>query len=152
MAQRQPQAPVTHPVAAPQVALSRGKPIHVPQQGGVPRVAADETGAVRREATQGAASDADQEASLEARIRDAVQAAVRYPAAARMMEITGRARVRLDYRDGLVNGSLLAQSSGTPMLDQAALSAAQGAHYPATPPALAGRLMRFLVWVEFRAG
>ena len=69
-----------------------------------------------------------------------------------MMDITGRARVQLDYRNGVVNGPLLAQSSGTPMLDQAALSAAQGAHYPAPPPALAGRLMHFLVWVEFRIG
>jgi hypothetical protein len=33
---------------------------------------------------------------LEARIRDAVQAAVHYPAAARMMGVTRRARVLLE--------------------------------------------------------
>ena len=87
---------------------------------------------------------------LEARIRDAVQAAVRYPAAARMMGVTGRARVRLDYQNGVVDDPSLAQSSGAPMLDHAAISAAQGAHYPPPPPDLAGRLMRFLVWVEFK--
>ena len=140
------------PVTPPQVASSRGsRPVHVPQQNSVSVVAA-EAGASRDEAAQGPAHDTDQEASLEARIRDAVQAAMRYPAAARMMDITGRARVQLVYRNGAVNGSLLAQSSETPMLGQAALSAAQGTHYPASPPALAGRLMRFLVWVEFRTG
>ena len=151
-AAHQPRLPATHRVTPPQVASSRSStPVHGPQQGSVSVVAA-EAGAVRREAAQGVAHASDQETSLEARIRDAVQAAVRYPAAARMMDVTGRARVQLDYRDGAVHGPLLAQSSGTPMLDQAALSAAQDAHYPATPPALAGRLMRFLVWVEFRTG
>ena len=95
---------------------------------------------------------ADQEAGLAARIRKAVQAAVHYPAAARMMGVTGRARVQLNYRNGVVDGPSLAQSSGMPVLDQAAINAAQGARYPETPPELAGRLMRFLVWVEFRSG
>jgi protein TonB len=89
---------------------------------------------------------------LEARIREAVQAAAHYPAAARMMGVTGRARVQLDYRDGAADGPSLAQSSGMPILDRAALAAAQRAHYPATPRELAGRLMHFLVWVEFRSG
>lgn len=98
-----------------------------------------------------AAHAADQEAVLEARVRDAVQAAVHYPAAARMMGLTGRARVRLDYQNGVVDDPSLAQSSGAPMLDRAAISAAQAANYPPAPPDLAGRLLRFLVWVEFRS-
>ena len=151
-AQRQPRLPAARPVKPAQVAPSRGgTPAHGPRENNIAVVAA-EAGAAGREAGQGPAHYTEQEAGLEAGIRDAVQAAVRYPAAARMMEVTGRARVQLDYRNGTVGGTLLAQSSGTPMLDQAALSAAQGAHYPATPPALAGRLMRFLVWVEFRTG
>ncbi|WP_428491049.1 energy transducer TonB [Rhodopila sp.] len=93
----------------------------------------------------------DQQSALEERIRDAVQAAVHYPAAARMMGVTGRARVRLDYRSGVVDDPSLAQSSGAPMLDHAAISAARTAHYPPPPPELAGRLLRFLVWVEFRS-
>ena len=105
-------------------------------------------------ADQGAAAPAhaaDQQAALEGRIRDAVQAAVHYPPAARMMGVTGRARVQLDYRNGAVDDPSLAKSSGTPMLDHAAISAAQDAHYPTPPPELAGRLMHFLVWVEFRS-
>ena len=94
----------------------------------------------------------EQRATLEGRVRDAVQAAVHYPAAARMMGLAGRARLRLNYRDGGVDSPSVAQSSGTPMLDQAALKAAQGAHYPATPPELVGHLLPLLVWVEFRNG
>jgi len=92
------------------------------------------------------------EASLEARIRDAVQAAVHYPAAARMMGVTGRARVLLDYHGGSVASPVLTQSSGTAMLDDAALAAARVAHYPPAPAEIEGRLLRLLVWVEFRPG
>jgi protein TonB len=94
---------------------------------------------------------ADLEAALSARIRAAVQAAVHYPAAARMMGITGRARVMLTYRDGAVGGPALAQSSGVAQLDEAALAATRTAHYPPPPPAVAGQALRFLVWVEFGA-
>lgn len=95
---------------------------------------------------------ANQEATLEARIRDAVQAAVRYPSAARMMGVTGRARVQFDYRSGAVADPVLAQSSGTPMLDNAALAATRAAHYPPAPAPIEGRLLRLLVWVEFQPG
>jgi len=94
----------------------------------------------------------NQEASLEARIRDAVQAAVHYPAAARMMGITGRARLLLDYYSGVVASPVLAQSSGTAMLDDAALAAARAAHYPPAPVEIEGRLLHLLVWVEFKPG
>jgi len=87
---------------------------------------------------------------LEARIREAVQAAVHYPAAARMMGVTGRARVLLDYRSGAVASPALMQSSGTPMLDDAALAAARTARYPPAPPEVGARLLQLLVWVEFR--
>jgi len=92
------------------------------------------------------------EAALEARIRDAVQAAVHYPAAARMMGVTGRARVLLDYRSGSVSSPMLAQSSGASMLDEAALAAARAAHYPPAPAEIQGQLLRLLVWVEFKPG
>jgi len=98
------------------------------------------------------APSADAEARLEARIRDAVQAAVTYPSAARMMGLTGRARVLLEYYAGSVDNPTLAQSSGTPMLDSAALAAARGAHYPKPPPDLEGQRLRLLVWVEFKTG
>ena len=89
------------------------------------------------------------ESSLEARIREAVQAAVQYPAAARMMNLRGRARVRLDYQDGNVGGVGLAQSAGNGLLDSAAIRAVQEARYPKPPSEIAGRLLRLLVWVDF---
>jgi len=91
----------------------------------------------------------DVEATLEARIRDAVQAAVRHPASARMMGVTGRARVQLQYRSGSLLGLDLLQSSGTPSLDDAALAAARTARYPAAPPEIGGRTLLLRVWVEF---
>ena len=97
------------------------------------------------------ANAADVESTLQARVRDAVQAAVRYPAAARMMQLTGRTRMLLDYRDGSVAGPSVVQSSGIQMLDQAALTAAQTARYPLPPPSLYGRALRMLVWVDFRS-
>jgi protein TonB len=98
------------------------------------------------------AKSGDSEARLEGRIREAVQAAVHYPPAARMMGVTGRARVLLDYQGGAVDNPTLAQSSGAPLLDTAALAAARDAHYPKPPPDLEGQRLRFLVWVEFRTG
>lgn len=74
-----------------------------------------------------------------------------YPAAARMMSLTGRARVQLDYRNGAASPALV-QSAGVPMLDDAALSAARTAHYPPPPPDIGDRLLRLLVWVEFQPG
>lgn len=91
------------------------------------------------------------EASFEQRIRDAVQDAVRYPAAARMMGITGRARLELVYRAGAVSTVTLAQSAGGAMLDNAAVVAAHAARYPAAPAEIGDRTLRFLIWVEFGA-
>lgn len=144
-----------HATTATQVAVARNHPPTAtagdtkPDHLAGPQIASPLSKTAGRSQTSGGI--ADPEASLEGEIRDAVQAAVHYPAAARMMGLTGRVRVQLNYRNGSVDAPLLAQSSGMNMLDQAALSAAQGAHYPATPPDLAGRLMRFLIWVEFRS-
>jgi protein TonB len=92
---------------------------------------------------------ANAESSLEARIREAVQAAVQYPAAARLMSLRGRARVRLDYQDGAVDGVGLAQSAGNDLLDRAAIRAVQEARYPKPPSEIAGHLLRLVVWVDF---
>ena len=77
---------------------------------------------------------------------------MRYPAAARMMGLIGRARVQLDYRAGAVTTAALAQSAGASILDDAALGAVRAAHYPPPPPQLGERLLRLLVWVEFKSG
>jgi periplasmic protein TonB len=98
-----------------------------------------------------AASSAGLEASFEARIRDAVQAALRYPAAARMMNLHGRARVSLDYQAGAVSDLHIVQSAGSPLLDKAALNAVREARLPQAPAEIGSRLLRLLVWVEFNA-
>jgi protein TonB len=91
-------------------------------------------------------------AAFDALLRQAVQAAVRYPAAAQMMGLTGRARVAFDYKDGAVGTVRLEQSAGSPLLDGAALVAVRGAHYPAPPQALAGQTLSRRLWVELEPG
>jgi protein TonB len=66
-----------------------------------------------------------------------------------MMGLSGKAGVAFDYRDGTVmNGVRLARSTGTPMLDAAALAAVRDAHYPKPPPEVANHMLPLLVWVE----
>ena len=89
------------------------------------------------------------EASFKARVRDAVQAAVHYPAAARMMAITGRARLELSYRAGSLLAATLVQSAGASILDEAAIAAARAAHYPPPPADVGDRTLQFLIWVTF---
>lgn len=91
--------------------------------------------------------------SLRSRIRDAVQAAVRCPATARMMGLSGKAGVAFDYHDGAMTGAAtLARTSGTPVLDTAALNAVRNAHYPAAPPEAAAQVLHLLIWVEEACG
>ena len=93
------------------------------------------------------------EDTLRGRIREAVQAVVHCPAAARMMHRSGIARVAFDYRDGALTGSpQLAGSSGTPMLDDAAIAAVNRAHYPLPPPEQANRVLRLVISVEEACG
>ena len=88
-------------------------------------------------------------ASFEAELRSAIQAAVRYPQAARMMQLTGKTLVGFDFRDGAVSHLRVITSSGTDLLDHAALDAVRNAPYPATPQALQGKTMAFTIWVRF---
>jgi protein TonB len=89
-------------------------------------------------------------ASFEAELRSAIQAAVRYPQAARMMQLTGKTLVGFDFRDGTVSQIRVLQSSGADLLDQAALDAVRNAPYPPTPKALQGKTMAFTIWVRFQ--
>jgi protein TonB len=133
-----------------EVAAQASHPVPArPGPASAPALAAQAAGASTAPPSARQAHNGDHEAALEARIRDAVQAAVHYPAAARMMSLTGRARLQLDYRNGAASPALV-QSSGAPMLDDAALSAARAAHYPSPPPDIGDRLLRLLVWVEFQ--
>ncbi|MHB1098888.1 MAG: energy transducer TonB [Burkholderiales bacterium] len=82
-------------------------------------------------------------------VREAVQAAVRYPYAARVAHISGKTQVSFTYRDRNVFHPEVAVSSGYAMLDNAAKQAVETAAYPSPPPELAGRNLQFLVWVRF---
>lgn len=79
----------------------------------------------------------------------AVQAAMRYPYAARMAHIEGKTQVAFDYLDGAASNPSVAVSSGYDMLDKAAIQAVGSAIFPTAPHDLAGRRLRILIWVRF---
>ena len=89
------------------------------------------------------------QARFEDQVRSAVQSAMRYPYAAKLAHISGRAQVSFDYTDGRVSAVKIAVSSGYGMLDSAALQAVSAAAYPPPPKNLAGKSMPFEVWVRF---
>ncbi len=89
--------------------------------------------------------------TLEGEIREAVQEALRYPAASRMMGEEGRSLVGFDYRDRAVSNLRLLASSGIARLDDAALATVRDASYP-PPGKAAGRTLSLAVWVTFRLG
>ena len=87
--------------------------------------------------------------SFEAALREAIQATVHFPEAARLMHLQGRTLVRFTFRDGHVSAIRIVTSSGVPPLDQAAIAAVRNAPCPPTPAALAGRALSFEIWVRF---
>ena len=87
--------------------------------------------------------------SFEGALREAIQAAVRFPEAARLMHVSGRVLVSFEFLDGQVSQVRVAHSSGVDMLDSAAMAAVREAPYPPTPAALASQPMRFRIWVRF---
>jgi protein TonB len=94
-------------------------------------------------------SDIKPSALFQARLRDAVQAAVRYPNAARIMRLTGHVRLGFAYQDGTISSPHVVQSSGQRMLDDAALTALNSAAFPAPPPELKGHLLNLEIVVTF---
>jgi periplasmic protein TonB len=65
-------------------------------------------------------------------IRDAVQAAARYPRLARSQGIEGTVTVRFRLVNGRAAGASIHQSAGDPLLDEAALQAVAAARFPPT--------------------
>nr|WP_283848746.1 TonB family protein [Bradyrhizobium brasilense] len=90
--------------------------------------------------------------SFQGQMRRAVESALIYPASARASGQHGRARVTFDYLDGHVSGVSLSQSSGSSVLDQAALATVRSAHYPPPPPEMSHRTLHLSIFVEFKAG
>lgn len=83
--------------------------------------------------------------------RAAVQAALRYPNAARIRHLAGQCRLTFDYRDGKATRARLAGSSGYEVLDAAALAALEAADLPPPPQGLAGHLLELSITVVFQA-
>lgn len=94
-------------------------------------------------------SDAKPSAVFEAKLRDAVQAAVRYPSAARIMRLTGHVRLGFVYQDGAMSNPRVVQSSGQKMLDDAALAALNSTSFPAPPVELKGHVLNLEIVVTF---
>lgn len=90
--------------------------------------------------------------SFQGQMRRAVESALIYPASARASGQHGRARVTFDYLDGRVSGVSLSQSSGSSVLDQAAIATVRSAHYPPPPPEMSHRTLHLSIFVEFKAG
>jgi periplasmic protein TonB len=86
---------------------------------------------------------------FQAALRAAVQAAVRYPSAARILKLTGQTKLGFDYQDGRITSPHIVRSCGRAMLDQAALEALQNAVFPAPPKELVGHLMKLEITVIF---
>lgn len=82
-------------------------------------------------------------------VRSAVRTAVRYPRVARVMGIEGAAEVAFKYRDGSASHVHVVHSSGSPILDQAALNAVRQSSLPPPPTALRGHMLRFRIWLRF---
>ncbi|WP_407275257.1 TonB family protein [Halothiobacillus sp. DCM-1] len=87
--------------------------------------------------------------SFEASVRSAVQSALRYPPAARMMHLAGKTKVAFDYQEGVVSHARVLVSSGSDLLDRAAIEAVRDAHYPSPEAAQAHARLHFELWVEF---
>jgi protein TonB len=90
--------------------------------------------------------------TFEQRLLAAVQAAVdgHYPSAARLMHQEGQADVGFDYFDGQVSHIALVQSSGSALIDKAALATVHDARYPPPPEKLLHQQQHYEVWVKFR--
>jgi protein TonB len=89
------------------------------------------------------------DASFDATLRAAIQAALRYPASARMEGTTGRTLVAFVYRDGAVSGIHVVTSSGVGLLDHAALAAVRDAVCPPPPHGFEGASLPERLWVDF---
>jgi protein TonB len=96
-----------------------------------------------------AAAPAAPNPSFENAMRAAIQAALHYPESARMSGMAGRTRVGFRYRDGSVSDITLIKSSGSGLLDRAALAAVRDAAYPKPEPAQMGKTLNEQLWVTF---
>ena len=144
--------PVPKPKPAPKVHPVVHKPVPkpVPKPQVVPPVVKAPPPPPKPVLAPAPSASPDVMAVFEGQVNTAVQAALYYPPAARMLNRQGRVRVAFDYRDGAVSHIQVVHSSGFQLLDRAALATVRKAHYPEPPSALLHQLVHMTVWVQFR--
>ncbi|MFL9987992.1 energy transducer TonB [Paraburkholderia sediminicola] len=134
----QPVTPPPAPIPAPNTASAKSAAPAEPAPAPVPRPALAPVPAPARP-----------DASFEAALRAAIDAALRYPESARMEGITGRTLVGFVYRDGAVSDIHVVTSSGMGLLDHAVLTAVRDAVCPPPPHGLEGKSLPEQLWVDF---
>lgn len=123
-----------HVAQASNLPSARPSMLAAPMQKSAPAPAADLSGTM---------------AKWEGRIREAVQEAAVYPAAARMLHHTGRAQIRFTYDLGMIKDASVAQTSRSGALDSAAITAVTTAAIPPPPTELGPQKRIMLVWIQF---
>ena len=83
-------------------------------------------------------------------VKGAIQAAVRFPGAARMLGETSRVLVRFHLLHGHVRQIEILNKGAMAAFDEAALAAVRNAQIPPPPATLAGKDFQLTVWVEFK--
>ncbi|SCC93904.1 TonB family protein [Thiomonas sp. X19] len=141
------QPPPPPPVATPKL---EAPPAPVPDTKPAMPVAAPTPPAPPQPPAPPAPDAASIKAGFEAALRSAIQAAVRYPQAARLMRLTGQTLVDFTFTRGRATVITISRSSGNSGLDQAAILAVKNAQYPPTPRALGNAVMHFQIWVRFK--
>ncbi|MBU2753317.1 TonB family protein [Acidithiobacillus sp. CV18-2] len=84
-----------------------------------------------------------------AQVKGAIQAAVHFPDAARMLGQGGRVQVEFTLQDGVITGLRILRKGSMDSFNSAALSAVREARLPALPPELKGKRFQLELWVEF---
>ncbi len=141
--QRHRMLPFNEPVSKPAASAPLREMSPIPEMKKVP-------GTENANSSQPTVICADKMAMFEGRVNSAVQSALHYPPAARMLHRQGQVRVAFNYQDGVVSKIHLLVASGFHLLDQAAMTTVQSAAYPMPPADLRGHLLHMTVWVQFR--
>ncbi|MFP3567412.1 TonB family protein [Paraburkholderia sp. SIMBA_030] len=144
------QARVAHPAPPkPQPVTPPPAPIPAPNTAPAQSAALAEPAPAPRPAPASVPAPARPDASFEAALRAAIEAALRYPETVRMEGITGRTLVGFVYHDGAMSDIHVVTSSGMGLLDHAALAAVRDAVCPPPPHGLEGKSLPEQLWVNF---
>ncbi|MCE5360597.1 MAG: TonB family protein [Acidithiobacillus sp.] len=84
-----------------------------------------------------------------AQVKGAIQAAVHFPDAARMLGQGGRVQVAFTLQNGQISGLRILQKGSMEAFDSAALAAVRSAQLPPVPAELRGKVYQLELWVEF---